>query len=435
MKDDSMTIQHTNSNQQIHSDSSSRTTRSYSRTTQAVCADVPESNALGGDICQSTTFVQEEVGGVPDFAYSRVGNPTVLQLEKTLGDLENAPPAVCFSTGLAAETALFLTLLRTGDHVVLGRAIYGGTTRLFNEIFVDLGISATFVDATNPLEIEDAITEKTRLIFVETPANPTLELTDIAAVSHIAKNHGIILAVDNTFLTPILQQPLELGADISVYSTTKHIEGHSVALGGAIVSRDIDFLTKLQRVRKSTGAIQTPKNAWLTSRGIKTLALRLERHSESAHTVAQWLKDHPQVKQVNYPGLEESPQFALANSQHETLNGKHLHGGVLSFELVGGYQRAVEFSRSVQLCNLVEHVGGIETLLTHPASMTHADVPEQQLQTVGVQPSLLRLSVGLEDIVDIINDLAKAIDASTPESLSNGQPATEQEVSLCTQAN
>ncbi len=405
------------------------TKKTFSRTTQAVLHR--DDGPLAGSICQSTTFVQNELGSSPEFAYSRVANPTVQQLEKKLGDLENAPPAVCFSTGLAAETALFLTLLKTGDHVVLGRAVYGGTTRLFNEILADLGIKVTIVDSTNALDMQEAITDRTRLIFVETPANPTLEISDIRALAKIAEKLEITLAVDNTFLTSILQQPLELGADICVYSTTKHIEGHSTALGGAVVSRDEEFLARLQRIRKSTGAIQTPHNAWLTLRGLKTLPLRLLRHSQSAQAVAEWLAQHSQVVQVNYPGLPGSRQHELALQQHEELAGQVRHGGVLSFELAGGYDRAVKFTRHLQLCNLVEHVGGLESLLTHPASMTHADVSREQLNHVGVSESLLRLSVGLEDVADIIHDLEVAISNSAHGTIES----VDQEAGLCTQAS
>ena len=394
----------------------------------------PESNGrnsfpLGGEVCQSTTFVQTELGSDPEFAYSRVSNPTVDQLERLLGRLEDALPATCFSTGLAAETALFLTILSAGDHVVAGKAVYGGTTRLVNEILSNLGVEATFVDSTKLVEIEAAIRPNTKLIFIETPANPTLELTDIAGAAEIAHDRKILLAVDNTFLTPVLQKPLDLGADISVYSTTKHIEGHSVALGGAVVSRDVKFADRLRRVRKSTGAIQSSKNAWLTIRGIKTLPLRLQRHSESAEAVARWLNAHPEVENINYPGLNDDKSSTLAQKQHESLAGRVRHGGILSLELSGGYERACEFARNVQLGNLVEHVGGIETLLTHPASMTHADVPRDQLREIGVSEGLLRLSVGLEDVGDIIADLEQAISASaTVETHSKEQK-------LCTQTS
>ena len=249
--------------------------------------DIGGPTPLVESICQSTTFVQNELSGEVKCTYSRVDNPTVAALETVLGRLENAPPSVCFSSGLAAETALFLALLRAGDHIVLSQAIYGGTVRLIRELFAGLGVQATFVDATDPQNIRHAIRENTRLVFIETPANPTLCLNDIRAISEITRSLGIPLAVDNTFLTPVLQQPLESGADISVYSTTKHIEGHSSALGGAITCRDQALLDRLRWVRKSTGSIQTPQNAWVTLRGVKTLPLRIKQHSRNATTIAQ----------------------------------------------------------------------------------------------------------------------------------------------------
>lgn len=363
-----------------------------------------ETRPLTTPICQSTTFVQESVGGTPSHAYSRCGNPTVDALEAELGALEDAPPSVCFSTGLAAETALFLSLLKAGDHIVIGQAIYGGTVRLLRELLAPLGIESSFVDSTDALNVQRALQPNTKLVFIETPANPTLVLTDIAAVGTIARSHGVPLAVDNTFLTPVLQKPLQCGADISVYSTTKHIEGHSTALGGAITTRDEALLEKLRWVRKSTGAIQTPQNAWLTSNGLKTLSLRLKQHSENARITAEWLSEHPQVSVVNYPGLSSFPQRELAKRQHLGADG-----GVLSFELTGGYDSAIVFLEHVKLCTLVEHVGSVQTLLTHSASMTHADVPNEQLEKIGLSPALLRLSVGIEPVKEILRDLSQAL--------------------------
>lgn len=370
-------------------------------------ANVNPQRPLVDSVCQSTTFVLKDLDSQTTCTYSRVTNPTVEGLEEVLGRLESAPPSVCFSSGLAAETALFLTLLKAGDHVVLSQAIYGGTVRLIREVFAGLGVEHTFVDATRPANIRGAIRPNTRLVFIESPANPTLCLNDIAAISAITRPAGIPLAVDNTFLTPVLQQPLELGADISLYSTTKHIEGHSAALGGAITSRDEKFLERLRWIRKSTGSIQTPQNAWVTLRGLKTLPLRIRQHSRNAAIVANELAGDPRVVTIHYPGLEDFPQKELASRQH--LGG---HGGVVSFELEGGYEAARRFLRNVRLCTLVEHIGSVETLLTHPASMTHADVPRDQLAAAGLTPGLLRLSVGLEDPQDILADLFSAIDAA-----------------------
>ncbi len=382
--------------------------------------DIGGPTPLVESICQSTTYVQKELSSEVTCTYSRVDNPTVAALETTLGRLENAPPAVCFSSGLAAETALFLALLRAGDHIVLSQAIYGGTVRLIRELFSGLGVEADFVDATDPDNIARVIRHNTKLVFIETPANPTLCLNDIEAISEITQSHGIPLAVDNTFLTPVLQQPMELGADISVYSTTKHIEGHSAALGGALVTRDEDLLERLRWVRKSTGTIQTPQNAWVTLRGIKTLPLRIQQHSRHAVVIAHALADDPRLITVNYPGLESFPQSELAARQH-----RGGHGGVISFEIEGGYETTCRFLKAVKLCTLVEHIGSVETLLTHPASMTHADVPRDQLAAVGLTPGLVRLSVGLEDPHDILADLFAAIDVAVVEThtIGKGEPA------------
>ena len=355
-------------------------------------------------VCQSTTYVQNDLSGDIKCTYSRVDNPSVSALETVLGGLENAPPCVCFSSGLAAETALFLTLLKSGDHIVLSAAIYGGTVRLIRDLFENLGVSATFVDATLPINIAKAIQDNTRLVFIESPANPTLCLNDIKAISKITKPLDIPLAVDNTFLTPVLQKPLDLGADISVYSTTKHIEGHSSALGGAITSRNEKILTRLRWIRKSTGTIQTPQNAWITSRGIKTLPLRINQHSKNAQLIAEELEADENFITVNYPGLKSHHQHDLAVQQH--CGG---HGGVISFEIDGGFEATCKFLESVKTCTLVEHIGSVETLITHPASMTHADVPLDQLRSIGLTPSLVRLSVGLEDPADILNDLKQAV--------------------------
>lgn len=359
-------------------------------------------------IVQSTTFLQDQVGSCDGPTYSRVGNPTVDRLEEVLGALEDAPPAVCFGTGLAAETALFLATLKAGDHAVVGDAVYGGTTRLFRQVLSELGIHATFVASTDTAAVAGAITPRTKIVFVETPANPTLALTDIATVAAIARAAGAISIVDNTFLTPALQQPLELGADVSIYSTTKHIEGHSSALGGSIVSRDAALIDRIRWIRKCTGAIQAPLNSWLTLQGVKTLDLRMQAQSRSALHIARWLTTQPGVIRVSYPGLESSPQHHLALRQH-----KGGDGGVVAFEVAGGVEAGRTLMNSLQLCRLVEHVGSVETLITHPASMTHADVPRAQRERVGLTDGLIRLSVGLESPEEIIEDLAQAIALAT----------------------
>jgi cystathionine beta-lyase/cystathionine gamma-synthase len=382
--------------------------------------------ALISSITQSTTYLT----GSGPHAYSRVSNPSVDALEHELGALENTPPAVTFSTGLAAETALFLTLLKQGDHAIIGRGVYGGTVRLFRQVLSNLGIDSTFVDTADPLHVEAAIKPNTRLVLIESPTNPTLELADIAAIAQITKPRNIKLIVDNTFLTPVIQRPLDLGADICVVSTTKHIEGHSTALGGAVTSRDTAFLEKLRFIRKATGAIQTPFQAWLTSRGIKTLPLRIRHHSENALILALALAKNPAITRVNYPGLDSFPQRELAQRQHTDAEGRTLHGGVISFELDGrggGIETGREFLKHLKLCKLVEHVGSVETLVTHPATMTHADVPREQRQAAGITDALIRLSVGLESPRDILADLnqaiARATRATDPQSAKLQSPS------------
>ncbi len=364
-------------------------------------AGAGDSVPLVQPLVQSTTFCRDGVGSQAAFQYSRVANPTVSALEATLGELENAPSAVCFSTGLAAETALFLALLRAGDHLICARSVYGGTTRLAQQFLDPLGITTSFVDATRPDEVRAAVRPRTRLVFVETPANPTLELTDLGAIAEITRRAGVPLAVDNTFLTPVLQQPLAFGADVCVYSTTKFIDGHSVAPGGALISRDETLLERLRFVRKSTGAIQTPWHAWLTLQGLKTLPLRLRRQSRSAAIIAGRLSEHDQIVRVAYPSLARSE---LAAIQH-----RDFHGAVVALELRGGLEAARGFSEGLRLCRLVEHVGSVETLVTHPASMTHADVPPAERAAAGITDGLVRVSVGLEDVEDIIRDLEQAL--------------------------
>jgi len=369
-------------------------------------------------IVQSTTFCRDGLESSAQHRYSRESNPTVSALERALGELEDAGPAVCFGSGLAAETCLFLALLARGDHVVCSRALYGGTTRLLQRIFARLGVETSFVDSTDAGAVERALRPRTRLVFVETPANPTLDLTDLRAVARIARRAGARLAVDNTFLTPVLQQPLELGADVAVYSTTKFLEGHSTALGGALVTRDAELAEELRFARKCTGGIQAPFPAWLTLLGLKTLPLRIRRQSQSAERIAHWLHEHPQSEVVHYPTAPGSRIADLARRQHLGA-----HGAVVSFELEGGAPRAREVLRHVRLCRLVEHVGSVETLLTHSASMTHGGVAPEERERAGVTEGLLRLSVGLEDPDSIVADLDQAIRASAAAAGANEEAA------------
>ncbi len=351
---------------------------------------------------QTSTFVHEAVGVDKGFSYSRVANPTVDALEKAIGVLEDTPPAICFRTGMAAVSTLFLALLKAGDHVVLSDVVYGGTIRLFNEVLENLGVSASFVDSSNATNVEAAITTSTRIIFIETPGNPTLKLTDIEAVSRIAQRHSLLLVVDNTFLTPLLQRPLDLGADVSLLSTTKYIDGHNATLGGSIATRDESLLERLRIVRKTLGTTQAPFEAWLVLQGIKTLPARLKLHCDNAQLVASWLESHPRVGRVYYPGLDSFPQKRLAERQQSGF------GGMIAFELEAGFDATIRALNNVKLCSRAESLGGLETLITHPSSTTHADVEPDLRRKIGISDGLVRLSVGLEAPEDIIADLDQA---------------------------
>ena len=372
--------------------------------------------ALLTPIYQSTTFRQDAVGVHKGFTYSRAANPTVSALETALGALEDTPPAVCFATGMAAISALFLGLLEAGDHVVVSDVVYGGTVRLFAQVLSHFKVDVSFVDTSDAEAVRAALTPKTKLVFIETPANPTLKLTDVEAVARVTRAAGVKLAVDNTFMTPLLLRPLDLGADITLLSTTKYIEGHNATVGGSIASRDETVLERLRLVRKTLGSIQSPHEAWLTARGIKTLPLRLEQHSRGAQQVAEWLEQQPEVEHVHYPGLASFPQHALAVRQHR------LQGGMLAFELKGGVEAGIALMNAVKLCVLAENLGAVETLITHPVTMTHADVPAEVRLRTGVTDGLVRLSVGLEQPRDIIADLKQALEKAQREAtvLSRG---------------
>lgn len=376
----------------------------------------PATGAVLTPIYQSTTYHQQAVGVHKGFTYSRAANPTVSALEAALGALEDTPPAVCFATGMAAISSLFLAILKSDDHVVVSDVVYGGTVRLFQQILTNFGVQASFVDTSNPQAIAEAIRPNTKLVFIETPANPTLKLTDIAAVAKVTHAAGIRLAVDNTFLTPVLQRPLDLGADITLLSTTKYIEGHNSTVGGSIATRDEALLERLRLVHKTLGCIQSPQESWLTLRGLKTLPLRLQQHSANAQKVAEWLERHPKIASVHFPGLASFPQFALAQNQQS------LPGGMLAFELKGGAEAGIQLMNTVRLCLLAENLGAVETLITHPVSMTHGDVPCDIRERTGITDGLVRLSVGLENSADIIADLETALAAIEVTESKEAEP-------------
>jgi cystathionine beta-lyase/cystathionine gamma-synthase len=358
-------------------------------------------------IYQSTTFVQESVDKylAKGYSYSRSGNPTVRALEQKLAVLENGVDCTCYATGMAAIQVVLQAMLSAGDHAVVSDVAYGGTYRLCTKIFARFGVQFTFADSSNPDAVRDALRGNTKLILTETPANPTLKLTDIAAVSAIAKSRGIAHAVDNTFLTPYYQRPLDLGANISIHSTTKYFDGHNATVGGAIIVDDKELDRQIRFVQNASGVIMSPFVAWLTLQGTKTLSIRLDRQSENAQAVAEFLESHPKVTEVRYPGLPSFPQHDLAKEQATGF------GAMLWFEVEGGVKAGKKLMDSVKLCTLAENLGSVETLITHPVTMTHADVEEAERKRVGITDGLVRLSVGLEDAEDLIADLRTALDA------------------------
>jgi len=363
----------------------------------------PVTGALLTPIYQTTTYTQAAVGDHKGFTYSRAGNPTVSALERRLAVLEGGTFATCFSTGLSATTALFLGLLKAGDRVVVSQAVYGGTVRLLRMFFSEFGVDAVFVDTSNEAAFTAATAEPTKLVFVETPANPTMLLTDLELAVTLARRAGAVLVVDNTLLTPALQRPLDYGVDVVLHSTTKFIEGHNATVGGALITNDSELNDRLAFTRTATGTIQSPFQAWLTLQGVKTLPLRMARHSENALKVARFLENHPRVTRVEYPGLESFPQYELARRQQRS------GGALISFEVEGGTEAGIRLMNSVKLCALVENLGAAETLVTHPVSMTHGSVPPEQRAAAGITDGLVRVSVGLEDPADVIADLERAL--------------------------
>ena len=379
-------------------------------TTKQIHAGVtpdPVSGSILTPIYQSTTFVQESVDQYlsKGFSYSRSGNPTVRALEKKVAALENGHDATCYATGMAAIQAVLQASLSAGDHAVVSDVAYGGTYRLCTKVFARFGVDFTFADTSDPAAVRKAVRDNTKLILTETPANPTLKLTDIAAVSAVAKERGIPHAVDNTFLTPYYQRPLELGANISIHSTTKYFDGHNATVGGAVVVDSKELDQKIRFVQNAGGVIMSPFVAWLTLQGTKTLSIRLDRQSANAMQIAEFLEAHPKVTQVRYPGLETFPQHELAKRQASGF------GAMLWFEVEGGVRAGKRLMDSVKLCTLAENLGSVETLITHPVTMTHADVEPAERKRVGITDGLVRLSVGLEDVEDLIADLRQALDA------------------------
>ncbi|HUE83191.1 MAG TPA: PLP-dependent aspartate aminotransferase family protein [Pyrinomonadaceae bacterium] len=363
----------------------------------------PFTGALLAPIYQTTTYTQEAVGRDKGYTYSRSGNPTVSALERRLAALEGGEFASCYSTGMAATTVLFLALLKSGDRVVVSQAVYGGTVRLLRQTLGPFGVQAEFVDTGDADALLKALSQPTQLLFIETPANPTLKLTDIELAVSTAKTAGAILVVDNTLLSPALQRPLERGADVVLQSTTKFIEGHNSTVGGALITSDADLHERFSFTRNAIGAIQSPFTAWLTLQGVKTLPVRMARHCENALHIARFLEKHPRVTRLLYPGLESFPQFELARRQQDA------GGALIAFEVEGGVEAGIRLMNALKLCSLAENLGAAETLVTHPASMTHSAVPVEQRVAAGITDGLVRLSVGLENPNDVIADLEQAL--------------------------
>lgn len=378
----------------------------YGFATKAIHVGQEPDSATGAvivPIYQTSTFAQEAVGVTKGYDYSRSGNPTRSALEKALAALEGAKYGLAFASGLAAETTILLSLLKTGDHVICGNDVYGGTYRLLVRVFEDKGISADFVESSDPAAVEAAIRPNTRLIWLETPTNPWLKLADISAISAIAHKHGALTVVDNTFASPACQLPLELGADIVLHSTTKYLGGHSDVVGGAVLLNDQQLYERLKFVQNAAGGTPGPFDCWLVLRGIKTLALRMRQHGENALAVAKFLSEHPKVSQVMYPGLESHPQHELARRQ---MAGGF--SGMVSFIAKDGEAAARQIVAKTKLFTLAESLGGVESLIELPAAMTHASVAGSTLEVPG---GLVRLSVGIEDKQDLIDDLQQALDS------------------------
>ncbi len=361
----------------------------------------PTTGAIITPIYQTSTYIQEEVGVHKGYDYARTINPTRLAVERNLAALENGAYGLAFASGMAAITAV-MSLLKSGEHVIASRNVYGGTFRLFDMVLTRQGLSFTWVDTSDLASVAKAIRPQTRMLYVETPTNPTMVLTDLAAAARLARERGIILVVDNTFMSPYFQRPLDHGAAIVVHSTTKYLNGHSDSIGGAIVCSEATQYEWLKFIQNSSGAILSPFDSWLLLRGTKTLALRMEKHNSNAMIVAQFLAKHPAVTKVNYPGLASHPQHELAGRQASGF------GGMISFD-VGDGARARALLKTVRLCTLAESLGGVETLICHPAMMTHAIVPAEVREELGITDGLVRLSVGCEDADDIVDDLATAL--------------------------
>ena len=372
------------------------------RAIHAGCEPDPGTGAIMTPIFQTSTYVQESPGKHKGYDYSRTHNPTRTALEKNIASLEEGNYGLAFSSGMSAISTI-TQMLSAGDHIICSDDVYGGTFRLFDKVMKKFNIEFDFVDLTNPQFLERYRKGTTKLVWLESPSNPLLKLIDIELIARIAKKHNILVVVDNTFATPFFQKPLKLGADIVMHSTTKYLNGHSDVIGGALVMNEQELYEKLQFLQNAAGGVPGPFDCFLVLRGIKTLAIRMERHAENALKIAQFLENHPKVRRVIYPGLRSHPQHELARKQ---MSG---FGGIVTFFIKGGLEAARKFLERVKVFSLAESLGGVESLIEHPAIMTHASLPKEVREKIGISDELIRVSVGIEHVDDLISDLAQAL--------------------------
>ena len=365
----------------------------------------PTTGSILPPIYETATFVLPEVGKDRGFDYTRSSNPTRQVLEANLAAIDSGKYAISFASGMSAVDECF-KLMTAGDHIVCGDDVYGGVTRLLDNVTAQQGLSITYVDTTNTDAVKAAITSKTKMLWIETPTNPLLKVSDMEAMVKISRDAGILLGVDATFATPVFLRPLEFGADIVMHSTTKYLAGHNQIIGGVLITNHEHVFDKMKYIQKTIGAVSSPFDCWLNLSGLKTLHLRMKRHEESALQVAAFLEAHPKIDRVLYPGLPSHPQHAIAKAQMSGFSG------MITFELKGGTEAGKTLMNNVQLCGLAESLGSVETMITHPASMTHVDVPVEDRRKRGLTDGLVRLSVGIEDVEDIIVDLEKALEKS-----------------------
>ena len=363
----------------------------------------PTTGSILPPIYQTATYVLEKVGQDKGFDYTRSSNPTRQTMEEHLAAIDNGKYGAAFASGMAAVDSC-LKLLKAGDHVICSDDVYGGVSRHFNQVLVNYDLHFSYVDSSDPVNVENAIQPTTKMIWIETPTNPLLKVTDLEAVGKIAKNHDLIYGVDSTFATPVFLRPLEFGADLVMHSTSKYLSGHNQLIGGVVITNREDLFEHLKFIQKTIGAVPSPFDCWLTILGIKTLDLRMKKHTENAQSVAEFLEGHPKVGTVTYPGLPSHPMHHVAKEQMSGFSG------MISFELTGGTTAGKKVMNAVQLIQLAESLGSVETMITHPATMTHGDVPKEERLARGLTDGLVRLSVGIENVNDIIHDLEIALE-------------------------